>query len=178
MARPAHVAVVGGGFSGALTALHLLRESAPGALRVTLVSEQPQPGRGLAYRFDDDNLLLNVPAGNMSAWADEPGHFLAHLQRIDPSLSAGAFVSRRLFGEYLSATWVQAQAERPEDIHMVHGEATGLARAASGRGWQIALASGESLQADQVVLALGHQAVRCPVPVAPELAPRVLDPWD
>lgn len=178
MARPRHVVIIGGGFSGALTAMHLARSCTPNSLRITLVNPTPDIGRGLAYRFDDDNLLLNVPAGNMSALADEPGHFVSYCQRIDPSLSPGSFVSRRLYGQYLHDLWSQTQAAHPDltDVRVDH--AVALTRAPGEAAWDVALASGERLRAEQVVLALGHQGPRFPIPVDPEVQERVIAPWD
>lgn len=181
MARPKHVVIIGGGFSGALTAIHLARNCTPNRLRITLINPTPDIGRGLAYRFDDDNLLLNVPAGNMSALADEPGHFVAYCQRIDPSLSPGSFVSRRLYGQYLQSLWSQTQVAHPGLIELRVDEAVALNRAIGESGessWQVTLASSERLIAGQVVLALGHQRPRFPISLAPELGTRVIDPWN
>lgn len=181
MARCTHVVIIGGGFSGALTAVHLARGSRPNRVRITVVNPTPDVGRGLAYRFDDDNLLLNVPAGNMSALADEPGHFVAYCQRIDPSLSPGSFVSRRLYGQYLQSLWSQTQAANPGLIELRVDEAVALNRAIGESGestWQVTLASGEPLIADQVVLALGHQRPRFPISLAPELGAHVIAPWN
>ncbi len=178
MARPAHVVIIGGGFSGALMAIHLARSYPPNSIRITLVNPTPDIGRGLAYRFDDDNLLLNVPAGNMSALADEPGHFLAYCQRIDPSLSPGSFVSRRLYGQYLQSLWSQTQVVNPGLIELRVDEAAALNRTIGKSTWQVALASGEQWIADQVVLALGHQSPRFPISLAPEVGARVIDPWN
>lgn len=181
MARPKHVVIIGGGFSGALTAIHLASSCTPNSLRITLVNPTPDIGRGLAYRFDDDNLLLNVPAGNMSALADKPGHFVAYCQRIDPSLSPGSFVSRQLYGQYLQSLWSQTQVASPGLIEPRVDEAAALNRAIAESGestWQVTLASGERLIADQVVLAMGHQRPRFPIPLDPEVGARVIDPWN
>jgi uncharacterized NAD(P)/FAD-binding protein YdhS len=175
MARPKHVVIIGGGFSGTLTAIHLARSCTPNSLRMTLVNPTPDIGRGLAYRFDDDNLLLNVPAGNMSALADEPGHFVAYCQRIDPSLSPGSFVSRRLYGQYLQSLWSQTQVANPGLIELRVDEAVALSRAIAESGeptWQVTLASGERLITDQVVLALGHQRPRFPIPLDSDIGAR------
>jgi len=178
MGQPVQVVILGGGFSGAVTAIHLARGSRPHALRITLVNPTPDVGRGLAYRFDDDNLLLNVPAGNMSALADEPGHFVAYCQRIDPSLSSGSFVSRRLYGQYLEDLWTETEAAHPGMLRKQVDKAVNLKRAANGSGWDITLASGQQLSADQVVLAVGHQAPRLPIPLEPEARACVIEPWD
>ncbi|WP_341649874.1 FAD/NAD(P)-binding protein [Thauera humireducens] len=87
-----------------MTAVHLLREAGPEQVCVTLVEQHARAARGLAYRIWDDSMLLNVPAGNMSALAEEPGHFLAYCRDIDPAFNEGSFVPRRLFGDYLEHT--------------------------------------------------------------------------
>jgi uncharacterized NAD(P)/FAD-binding protein YdhS len=172
------VIIIGGGFSGALIASHLARNAPLGQLKITLINPTPHIGPGLAYRFDDDNLLLNVPAGNMSALADEPGHFVAYCQRIDPSFSSGSFVSRRLYGQYLKDMWAQTLAAHPGVIDVHGDEAVALNRIAGSSAWNVALASGQSLQADHVVIATGHQAPGFPVPLDPESRACVIDPWD
>src|SRR2546429_5590479 len=68
------VAVVGGGASGTLAAIHLLRRPEP--LRLVVVEEGRRLGRGVAYGTTGDEHLLNVPAAGMSAYPDDPGHFL------------------------------------------------------------------------------------------------------
>lgn len=173
-----HFVILGGGFSGALTAIHLARNTPPHRVRITLVNPTPDIARGLAYRFDDDNLLLNVPAGNMSALPQEPGHFVAYCQRIDPSLSPGSFVSRRLYGQYLHDLWSQTQAAHPGVINVRVDHAVALSRSPGETEWDVALASGESLRAKQVVLALGHQEPRFPIPVAQEVQNHMISPWD
>ena len=178
MARPAHVIIIGGGFSGVLTAIHLARIAPPDRVRITLLNPTPDIGRGLAYRFDDDNLLLNVPAGNMSALADEPMHFVSYCLRIDPSLSPGSFVLRRLYGQYLHDLWSHTRAAHPGAIDVRVDKAVALSRPPGEAGWDVALASGERLRAEQVVLALGHQVPRFPIPLEPEVQERVIAPWD
>lgn len=77
MARGPHVLIVGGGASGVLAAAHLLRADPTSC--VTLVEPRDRIGLGLAYSTPDRNHLLNVRAGNMSALADAPRHFLTWL---------------------------------------------------------------------------------------------------
>ncbi len=158
------VAIVGGGYCAALTAAHLLRHPRAAGLRVALVHEAPYPGRGLAYGTWDDNLLLNVPAGNMSAWDEAPLHFVHHLQGIDPSLHEGSFVARRLYGDYLEQQLQAAASDTAAAFQKLPQRATAV-RALPDGGYRIELASGTVLDAKRVVLALGHLPPRWPGPL-------------
>src|SRR3954469_25208114 len=94
------VAIVGGGCSGLLVAVHLLRNGFTGG--ITIIEPRAELGRGLAYSTRFDEHLLNVPAGKMSALPDEPAHFLNWLQaRRWPGTAPGLFAPRRVYGEYL-----------------------------------------------------------------------------
>ena len=157
------VAIIGGGYCGALTAAHLLRHPRAAQLRLGLVHEAPHPGRGLAYGTWDDNLLLNVPAGNMSAWNDAPLHFVQHLQRIDPSLHEGSFVSRRLYGDYLAQQLSEARTTSAATLNTWPTACIALQRLPGG-GHRLTLRDGSVHRARQVVLALGHLPPRWPAP--------------
>lgn len=172
------IAILGAGFSGSVTAVHLLRAAVPGSLRVLLVDGTGPFGRGLAYRNWDDNQVLNVPAGNMSALEAEPGHFLAHCQRIDPALNAGSFVPRRVYGDYLEQLLADAETAAPGVLQRVHGEAVALRPDGGRRGFGIVLADGRQIDADQVVLAWGHFApVDAPAGLAGS-AHYLANPWN
>ena len=73
------IAVVGAGFSGVITALNILRLS-PDA-KVILFERRIPVGLGAAYATHNPGHRLNVRAGNMSAWPDDPGHFVRWLSR-------------------------------------------------------------------------------------------------
>src|ERR1700734_2669136 len=67
------VAIIGGGCSGALAALHLLRGQRP--VRIHLVEPRAIAGLGLAYSTDCQQHLLNVPARCMSVLPSTPHDF-------------------------------------------------------------------------------------------------------
>ncbi|WP_335036347.1 FAD/NAD(P)-binding protein [Nostoc sp.] len=101
---PVAIAIIGGGFSGSLVAANLLR-NATMPLSIKLIERNSEVGRGVAYGTPVDCHLLNVPAGKMSAFADEPNHFLNWLhenghEQVTPS----TFVPRRVYGDYVQAT--------------------------------------------------------------------------
>src|SRR5512135_3737473 len=91
----ATVAIIGCGFSGAMVAVHLSRlgQKSP---RVLIFERGNRLARGAAYGTIRPEHLLNVPARLMSAFTDEPDHFLNWLQARDPAAQPGAFVARRL----------------------------------------------------------------------------------
>src|SRR5262252_9428660 len=97
--QPTHdVAIIGGGASGVLTAAQLHRRQPQ--LRVALIDSAGR-WRGLAYGTPHDCHLLNVPAGNMSAFPDQPEHFYFWLRQRDPWAAKTTFAPRKLYGEYL-----------------------------------------------------------------------------
>jgi uncharacterized NAD(P)/FAD-binding protein YdhS len=175
------VVIVGAGYSGALTAVHLLRHASRAGLRIVLVERRSRFARGLAYQTWDDNLLLNVPAGNMSALPDAPGHFVDYLRTIDPAFNAGSFISRRIYGDYLEHTLNAAEQaagnctlqRQQAEVRSVHPE-PGI------NGFRVALADGSSLSAHQVVMALGHFPPRDPDAASEFFRSHdyIANPWD
>ncbi len=154
------VVIIGAGFSGALTAVQLLRAAGSRPLQLLLIERRARMARGLAYSTSDDNLLLNVPAGNMSALADEPTHFLDYCRAIDPSIDPGSFISRRIYGDYL--VWTLRQAERDSAVPLtrLHGEAVAVRRLQSPSSFAVELADGQVVGANRVVLAHGYSACK------------------
>ncbi len=71
------IAIIGAGFSGTLLAVNLLNQT---DARVILIERLPERvGRGVAYSTKESNHLLNVRASNMSAFPDDPDHFVTWL---------------------------------------------------------------------------------------------------
>jgi uncharacterized NAD(P)/FAD-binding protein YdhS len=95
------IAIVGGGFSGVMTAVHLLRLCTTNS-SILLIERSASLGRGLAYGTTTTEHLLNVAAKGMSAFADKPDHFLQWLQNNKAaSARANDFVSRQWYGDYI-----------------------------------------------------------------------------
>ena len=152
------VAIIGGGFSGALLALHLLRSRTPG-LHILLIEKGEAFGRGVAFSTRRPDHLLNVRAGNMSAYPDQPAHFQDWLavQTRQPS-DPFSFAPRWVYGDYLQAQLRAAaqNAEAAGRLTLVGDEAVEVARA--GGRLIVRLAIGRALSVDRVVLATGHGA--------------------
>ena len=121
-----HVAVIGGGFSGAMTAVNLAR-LADDPLHVTVIDPVETVGRGTAYAQRRPKFLLNVAARNMSAFPDEPDHFLQWLgtrsefEPIPEVELRERFVPRQIYGDYLRSI-VQHHLESPTETTRVTSE--------------------------------------------------------
>ncbi|MDQ3079521.1 MAG: FAD-dependent oxidoreductase [Pseudomonadota bacterium] len=135
------VVIVGGGFSGTMTAAQLSGHG----LHITLVEGGGRGGQGTAYSTSEAVHLLNVPAAKMSAWPDRPHDFVA------AGNEAGAFAPRRNYGVYLRGIFDRALAG---GVELVEGRAVSAAR---DGGWRITLDDGRLLNARALVLAQGNQ---------------------
>jgi uncharacterized NAD(P)/FAD-binding protein YdhS len=148
------VAVIGGGFTGATLTAQLLRGAA-GNLSVLLVEKGARLGRGVAYSTECPEHLLNVRARNMSAYPDDPEHFLewARLNH-NPGASPDDYLPRPLYGRYITSVLQQEIERHPGHVEHVQDEAVSVARV--GETAEIRLRSGRILFADKVVLAFGN----------------------
>lgn len=172
------LAIIGAGFSGAVTAIQFLRHGSPGT-RVVLIERSSTMARGLAYGTDSPDHLLNVPVGKMSALADDPDSFLRFCRERMPGISPYSFVTRKSYGDYLAALLDAAGRDCPAGLSLqqVCGEVRRLQP--QGAGAIVGLASGEVIPADHVVLACGHFPPRDPQGVAPAAGAGLYqrDPW-
>jgi len=148
------VAIIGGGFSGSMLAVELLRHSDRNC-SVVLIERGPVPGRGVAYGTQFEGHLLNVRARNMSAYANDPGHFVKWAQRhYSSSVKPDDFLPRPVYGQYVASQLREAISLGRGSFRCIQGEAVSLARI--GNRCEIHLASGQTLLADKVILALGN----------------------
>lgn len=159
------IAILGGGYSGLMTAVNLVRLGAEPD-QITLINAQRPVGRGVAYGTRRMEHLLNVAARNMSAFPDLPDHFAGWLRsrseydQVPESELRERFIPRMIYGDYLRS--------------LLHHYLTG-ARFVEGTAVDVAvdgtvlLEDGRTLAAERVVLACGNEAP-APLPGAEELA--------
>ncbi|MDR3616181.1 MAG: FAD/NAD(P)-binding protein [Candidatus Obscuribacterales bacterium] len=178
-ARPV-VVIVGGGVSGTLTAVNLLRQEET-KIKIILIEPRAQAGLGLAYSTPCSEHLLNVRASGMSAFADDPGHFLKFAKEADATIDENTFVSRKFFGHYINSilekSCIQA-ARRNVSFKHICSEVIDIERQEE---YKIFLANGQTIQANAVVLALGNLSAKKPRWTAnlSEGSENYLhDPWD
>ncbi|MDK1493932.1 FAD/NAD(P)-binding protein [Sinorhizobium sp. 7-81] len=167
------LAIVGGGFSGAAVALHLARSERPEA-RVVVFEPRPRLGAGLAYDTAELTNRINVPAGRMSLYPDEPESFVAYLERAnalagDPDAITAdgvAYPRRSVFGDYVAselAPYLSSGA-----IEHRRAQVLGIRR--STGQWTISTSNGEELVADIVVIAVSHPPPALPKALLPVLS--------
>lgn len=152
------VAVIGAGFSGTLAAVHLLRSSSDLSIRVAIIERTGRFARGVAYGTSCPRHLLNVPAGRMSAFPDEPEHFVRWAGSRGLPIKGDAFAPRSLYGEYLESILHDAQRslDQKRSLDRFSDEAFDLTTdAATGRP-VVHLRKHGLLDADSVVLAMGN----------------------
>lgn len=170
--KNAIVAIIGGGFSGAALAVHLHRaiEGQEG-IRIVVFEPRETLGSGLAYSTPEPANRINVPAGRMTLYPDDPDSFVRYIEKTNGLAGDAAAVlpdgqaypQRRVFGAYvaaeiaplLEAGIIEHRRSRVEHV------------ARHGEGWQLQTADGDSHVADIVVVATSHP---------PPALPRVLEP--
>ena len=156
---PVRIAIVGGGATGALAAVHLARRFDVGQAEIVLVEPRRDIGRGLAYSSRDPRHLLNVRVGNMSAFADQPDHLLDWLREQGTRIGGDCptefcFIPRSTYGDYIGDLVGRALASGA--VRYMHD--TCIDAVESEESIALRLASGRRIVADRVVLATGFDA--------------------
>jgi uncharacterized NAD(P)/FAD-binding protein YdhS len=171
------IAVVGGGASGTLAAIHLLRSAAEQQrpVRIILIDRHGRHGLGQAYSTTHPAHLLNAPVGQMSALDGDPDD----LTRWAAAAGIGhdGFLPRQIYGRYLRDTLSAAErrALPLSRVTQVTSDAVAIRQNARGRPLRLLLADG-CIDADMAVLAIGNLP---PVPPFPALQSHrfIADPW-
>lgn len=163
------IVIIGGGFSGTMTAFHLLRQARTGGpfrCAISLIERTGRVGFGPAYATKCSTHLLNVVAGRMSALPDEPDHFVnwaMNSGRAPSGFTKDTFAPRPLYGAYLADILAGEEAVRSADaplLRRVADEAIALEPAA--RGYSVRTRSGDVIHASAVLLALGNASPSTP----------------
>jgi uncharacterized NAD(P)/FAD-binding protein YdhS len=166
--------VVGGGCSGVLAAVALLRD---GMDQVTILEPGAALGRGVAYGTAAAVHVLNSRADTMSGDPGDPHDFVEWTRQEPQPVNPDGFAGRRAYGRYLQDLMDEAAERNPGRFAHLRTQAVAVQIDDQVR---VATASGRSLRADRVVLAIGHGAPTPPSQLAATLTgnPRyVADPW-
>ena len=152
------VAIIGSGFSGTLTAIHLAQSpAAETLLDIYLIDPRGSFGPGLAYAPPSERFKLNVRAKAMGAFPDDVEGFYRWARERYPSTSPDDFSPRRLYGEYLSELLDHATSQTDgHTVRRIHDEAIDIDRNEPSGQWDVTLRNGTKLTVDACVLAIGN----------------------
>lgn len=168
------IAILGGGFTGAALAIHLVRASRR-PLDILLIEPRANPGGGVAYSTSDPDHRVNGPIEILALFPEDIGHFPRWYQAsgeaaadAEALASTGQLYCRRAsFGRYMQQLLAEHGRENPSGSRIRHVMATAvdLRRAASIRGeagYRIGLDTGSALVAERVFLAAAHEPPAVP----------------
>ena len=169
MSQAPHVAIIGGGFSGAMLAARLAEQGVASCL----IDRSGCFGTGVAYSTRLDAHVLNVRAGRMSAVEDRPDDFTRWLAVHHPGhANPDGFAPRRLYGLYLEHRLISVEVTCPGLITRVAGDADAVEHRA------VRLTDGRRIEADAVVIATGNPAPKTADPARAGESDRLIgDPW-
>lgn len=175
--EPLRVVVVGGGAAGTIAAAHLVRAATPAMpVHVSLVERSGRFGPGLAYDTHHHLHTVNNFAARLSAVPGDPDHLVRWCRDRGDEIGPTSFVGRGRYGAYLADVLDAVDVPDGSALSRVQGTVTDI-----GPNHTVQLADGQSLAADQVVLALGTPPARWQQEYADLAAaagaPYIADPW-
>jgi uncharacterized NAD(P)/FAD-binding protein YdhS len=189
MSLSADVLIIGGGLSGTLLAVQLLR--LPGQRKIVIIEPRAELGRGEAYSAVELGHTLNGNAARMSVDPDNPDDLT---QWLTEHIAGGGwpesaeqavplselFPPRGLFGVYVQQRLAEARAigaQHGSSVEHIRAEVTDLVSATDSV--QLSLSDGQTLSGAYAVLATGmFPAARTPQKASSGLNAAALDPWD
>jgi uncharacterized NAD(P)/FAD-binding protein YdhS len=159
------VAIIGGGYTGAIIAYLLAQRSHESLAAITVFEPRETLGAGLAYGSSDPHLRLNVAAHRMRAVPGAPSAFFnwletnSRLSTDTASITRGGTFSRRrdfslFMGDLLSPFIETGQVDH------IRQRATKAER--NGSSWTITRADGLKEEADTLIVATGHASPKIP----------------
>lgn len=184
--RNADVLIIGGGLSGTMLAVQLLR--LPGRRQVLVIEPRAELGRGEAYSAVELGHTLNGNAARMSVDPDNPDDLT---QWLTEHIAAGGwpesaeqavpiselFPPRGLFGVYAQQRLAEAKARSASTVEHVRAEVIDVQMDADAT--LLTLDNGQRLRGNFAVLATGmFPAARTPQTHSSGVNAAAVDPWD
>lgn len=189
MGQPVDILIIGGGLSGTMLAVQLLR--LPGQRKILIIEPRAELGRGEAYSAVELGHTLNGNAARMSVDPDNPDDLT---QWLTAHIAGGGwpesaeqdvpvselFPPRGLFGVYVQQRLAEARAVgalQGSTVEHICAEAVDLQ--VNAGSVQLTLSDGQTLRGSLAVLATGmFPAARTPQTQSSGLNAAALDPWD
>jgi uncharacterized NAD(P)/FAD-binding protein YdhS len=184
--RNADVLIIGGGLSGTMLAVQLLRQ--PGKRQILVIEPREELGRGEAYSAVELGHTLNGNAARMSVDPDNPDDLTQWLtdyigaggwpeSNQQPVPISELFPPRGIFGVYAQQRLAEAKALSASTVEHIRAEVVDLQ--VEGDSTRLTLDNGQQLRGAQAVLATGmFPAARTPQTESSGLNAAAVDPWD
>lgn len=162
------IGIIGGGFVGTMTAVQIIKQ-AVFPCEIIIICNHEDLNRGIAYSPYSHQHILNVTTGKMSAFPDQPDHFLEFVMKqeefreMDSTLISNAFLSRRLYGDYLWAVYQEALIEAKTKhigVTWIHDTVNELIK--KDLKIQLSFEKEPSCEVDICVIATGNQVPKNP----------------
>jgi uncharacterized NAD(P)/FAD-binding protein YdhS len=184
--RNADVLIIGGGLSGTMLAVQLLRQ--PGKRQILVIEPRKELGRGEAYSAVELGHTLNGNAARMSVDPDNPDDLT---QWLTDYIGAGGwpesdqqpvpiselFPPRGIFGVYAQQRLAEAKALSASTVEHIRAEVVDLQVDADST--LLTLDNGQHVRGAYAVLATGmFPAARTPQTESSGLNAAAVDPWD
>jgi uncharacterized NAD(P)/FAD-binding protein YdhS len=159
------IAIVGCGFCGMMAAVNIMQGNSLRAIKLVVINADNDFGKGVAFSATSLKYLLNVPAGNMSCFENDPDHFINWLHKKKPYsliseiMLSKVFAPRQEYGNYLRDVWQEALQKKNENIsvELINDFAEDISINEKGKLAIISFRKNESIFADQVILATGNE---------------------
>ncbi len=170
MSSSHHLLIAGGGVSGALLAMHLLKADTSGKWSVTLAERNQEFGTGLAYgSHNHAHHLLNVRAKQLSCFSDVPDDFCSYLLETGSSAGPDDFVPRRIFGAYVKNRLLNTAASNKR-LTLLQDEITEAKPFSTVAGGYVCKSkSGKAISCTHLVLACGNLLPASPAAATPDI---------
>ncbi len=150
------ITIIGGGASGTLLAVNLIKHAGDKPLAVNLIEKKSRLNRGLAYSTAQDVHLLNVPAAKMGAFPDRVTHFHEWLTAQGYDYQPTDFAPRKLYGNYLSEIFQQTIAQKADNIQFNYFDGEAVDIEFDSQVSKVLTDSGETIESDETVIAFGN----------------------
>lgn len=161
--RKISIAIIGGGASGTIAAIQLLRKLSVSA-KIFLVEKREEGAfRGAAYSGTLPYEPLNVTASRMSIYNHLPDDFYNWLKenkqpKAEIEITKDSFVSRRWFGDYLTESVNRnALLAKHAELEVINGEATDIDFDPKLNCYSISLSNQSKIGVDYLIFATGNE---------------------
>lgn len=162
------IGIIGGGFAGIMTAVNLIKKTTT-PLELYIIGERSNFARGTAYESYLDKHILNVTTGKMSAFPDQPSHFLdwvmsrPSFRDLPKDIVSSSFLSRNLYGDYLCELWQESiKIAEEKEINVVELVDTVIKLTNTEDGIELSFLNSPSIKVDKCVVATGNQIPKNP----------------